>query len=231
MYGLLQWLFDRYWDVTDWFANRYSSAIALLSNFWTWLQDRVMYYYNLAKAWAIAKKAEAIAFAASIVQGALSAVQVWVDAAKSWAWGWIENAKGYAWNLVEAAKGYAWGLVNWLEGVGLAARNWLRGQLEGLINSAKTFVMNWARDAVGLVPSVRDLINVLSGTRLGRLVTMVENWWPTLALLVNNPLGFIVGCIKGSFVTLLCFSIAYGLGTVKLTLPPWPIFGGGGTDE
>lgn len=230
MYGLLQWLYDRYWDVVDWFSNRYHSAVDLLDNFWSWLYDRVTFYYDLAKAWAIAKKAEAIAYAASIVQGAMSAVQVWIDAAKSWAWGIVEDAKGYAWNLVEAGKGYAWDLVNWLNGQATTARDWLRGHLESLINATKAYVMSWARAAVDLVPSTRNLITALSGTRLGRIVTMVEDFWPTLALLVANPLGFIVGCIKGSFITLLCYSIAYALGTVELDLPPWPVFGSEDTD-
>ena len=231
MWGLLQWLFDRYWDVIDWFGNRYHAAINLLDNFWDWITTKAVYYYDLAKAWAVAKKAEAVAFAASIVQGALSAVQVWIDAAKSWAWGIVEAAKGWAWDLVDAGKGYAYNLVDWVKGELTGTINWVRSYLEGLINATKAYVMSWARAAVDLVPSTRNLITALSGTRLGRIVTMVDTFWPTLALLVTNPLGFIVGCIKERFVTLLCFSIAYGLGTVKLTLPPWPIFGGEDTDE
>jgi len=228
MWGLLQWLFDRYWDVIDWFANRYSAAINLLNNFWTWIQDKAVYYYNLAKAWAVTKANTVAASAWTWVQAAKSTVWGWVESAKTNAWNWVQNAKGYAWSLVEAAKGYAYGLVHWLEGVALAARNWLKAHLEGVISATKTLIMNWARSAVNLVPSVQNLLTALAGTTLGRVVALTTTWWSTMEVFLRDPLGFIVGYVKGIFTTLLCYSLAYGLGTVKLTLPPWPVFGSGG---
>jgi len=228
MWGLLQWLFDRYWDVIDWFGNRYRAAVNLLNNFWTWIEGKAVHYYNLAKAWALPKINAVASSAWAWVEAAKSNAWGWVENAKSWAWGIVENAKGYAWNLVEAAKGYAYGLVNWLNGVASNARDWLRSHLEGLINAAKTTVMNWARAAVDMVPSLRDLLTALGGTTLGRIVSLVTTGWSTLDVFLSDPLGFVIAYVKSVFVTLLCYSVAYGLGTVEADLPPWPTFGSGG---
>lgn len=228
MWGLLQWLYDRYWDVVNWFGTHLARTLNLLHNFWAWLHDKVTYYYQLARAWAIAKKNEAVAAAWTWFQAAKSTAWGWVENAKSWAWSIVESAKGWAWDIVQGAKQYTSDLVNWLRALLQGAIDWLRGHLEGLIDATKNRIMDWARAAVALVPSVRDLVTAFSGTTLGRLVSLVTTSWGVLSILLSDPLGTIIAYLKNIFVTFLCYSLAYALGTVEETLPPWPVFGTGG---
>ena len=228
MWGLLQWLYDRYWDVVNWFSTHLARTLNLLANFWAWITDVAVRYYNSAKAWALPKINAAKAYAWGIVQNARSWAWGVVESAKSWAWARIQAARSYAWSLAELAKGYAYNLVNWARGLLQGSIDWVRTHLESLIAAAKAAVMNWARAAVNLVPSVQDLVTALSGTTLGRLVSLVTTSWGVLSILLSDPLGTMIAYLKNVFITFLCYSLAYALGTEEATLPPWPVFGTGG---
>lgn len=228
MWTFLTWLWGKAKSVYDWFGNWYPSAVNLLNNFWTWLNDRVTHYYELARGYVLTKLIEAKAYALDIYRLATGYASVIVEGAKSVARDLFETAKSVARDLFEAAKAYA---RSWVEEAKALAQGWVeaaRAWAGGVIVAATATIVNWARAAVDMVPSVKDLIAALSGTTLGRLITIVTTYWGTLSVFLRDPLGTIIAYLKNIFITFLCYSLAYALGTEKAELPPWPIFGTGG---
>jgi murein DD-endopeptidase MepM/ murein hydrolase activator NlpD len=69
----------------------------------------------------------------------------------------------------------------------------------------------------GDIASIRSLIFGQNSAGTGVLTTFL-----------TNPLGFIMAYVWDKFTDLLCFSLAYGFGTVKYDLPPLPDWNGGG---
>jgi len=228
MLGFLQWLYDRSWKVIDWFVNRFTPAITLLANFWDWVNARAVFYYNKAMVWALPLIEGARTWAANLHNVAIAWATDRYNVARAWITDRYNAARAWAADLFNVAKDWTINRYNaaiaWTTDRYNAATAWASTRIE----TARTSLMAWARDAVNLVPFVEDIRRVFSGTRLSRVITLTTAWWDTLEVLLNNPLGFIVAYLKNVFVTLLCYSLAYGLGTTKLKLPPWPIFGPGG---
>ena len=228
MFNLLAWLFLQAARVYAWFGAQYPGAINVINNVWAWVVARVAMYYELAKAWATTKKAEAIAvayalkdiavgwanalytnaraYALAIVETAKTVAYGWIEAAKTVAYGWIETAKTVAYGWIETAKTLAYG---WVE-------------------TAKTLIITWAAPVVSLFPWLSNFIPWITPTKQAKIDSLTGSEYPTLAIFMQNPVGTIMAILKPYFVTLFCYAMAYALGTEEATLPPWPVWGGGG---
>ena len=55
-----------------------------------------------------------------------------------------------------------------------------------------------------------------------RFTALFDDGWDNFSTFLFNPLSFMLAMIIPIFTDLLCFSLAYALGTEKETLPPWP---------
>jgi len=228
MWTLLAWLWDKAVRVYAWFGYLWAGAINVIENVYDWAVAAVVLYYGYAKAWAITKRDEAITWAnglynttVTLIGGALTAAKTYanslitsveayanaaVTSAKDTIWGWVEAAKTWAWNWVEAGKTVAWG---WVE-------------------AAKSLIVTWAAPIVSLFPWLSNFIPWLTPTKQGRVDDVTGTGYPTLATFMRDPIGTVMAILKPYFVTLFCFAMAYALGTVEATLPPWPVWGGGG---
>lgn len=227
MWDLLKWLWGKYLRVYAWFGYKYTAAINVIDNIWTWVVARVSTYYEYAQAFAIALKDGIRAYARAIVQTAKNVIWNWVETAKTYAWGWAEAAKGYASAIVTTAKNLVWGWVEYAKGVAWGWVEAAKGLVWGWVESAKTAVINWAKPIVQTYPWITDVLNWLTGTKRARVDDLTGSDYPTLMTFMRDPIGTVFAILKSYFITFFCFAIAYGLGTVEATLPSWPIFGGG----
>lgn len=60
---------------------------------------------------------------------------------------------------------------------------------------------------------------------LAELQAIIDYWKYFLNLFMANPLGFILGIIQSVFLEWFSFLVAYGMGTLIYSLPPFPNFG------
>jgi murein DD-endopeptidase MepM/ murein hydrolase activator NlpD len=225
MMSLLAWLWDRagrVYNVIDWIYGRIVDAAW---NALTWAINEGTKAYNRAVTYVIGRVDYVFDVAWDWILWLQGVVDGWVRAARSYALDLyytalvvIENAKNYvksyASNLVDDVRSLATDLYYAALITIENAKNWVLSEVRMMIAPifGNTDLLSGLLQFFGL-PSVFDLLNMLYSFQ-GSLIAFFQ-----------NPLGFVYGVIRGTFITFLSYAIGYALGTVQADLPYWPSWG------
>jgi len=66
------------------------------------------------------------------------------------------------------------------------------------------------------------LISWFSGEVLSKLADYIHAWYPTVSAIVSDPMGYVLAIVWARITDLICYGLAYGLGTTIYTLPTIP---------
>jgi hypothetical protein len=143
-------------------------------------------------------------------------------------------------DLYSTIAGWVNGVVQTLSNAIDTAKTWVYNQAVAMVNGVIGFVnqtivnfssaiqgvQSWV---IGLIDpftkiygATVNLINWFSTDVLGKLGDYVHTWYPTIADIVSDPLGYILAIVWSRILDLICYGLGYGLGSVKYTLPPLP---------
>jgi murein DD-endopeptidase MepM/ murein hydrolase activator NlpD len=173
-----------------------------------------------------------------------------IQNALSVAWGWVISRYNDLRNFVDYTRSTLLsqisGVYEWVRGQIAAISSTVNGWVQYVIDVAARWVTDLRHTVEGWIQLVIDTsaalvrasqdwaaaqINVLTGDIASiRSLIFGQNSAGTgvLTTFLSNPLGFIMAYVWDKFTDLLCFSLAYGFGTVKYDLPPLPDWNGGG---
>ncbi len=225
MWGLLSWLWDR--------ANR-------VYTFFGWLYDRAVDAALNAYTWAANKAAEAYWAAIAELQRFYNSAVGWVNRLRIDAWDWIVDTWGRITSQINSALGTAW---TWTQEIWIRARDyavalWLDGlaAMAALFNLAVEGAQNLVNGVIALadalfVKALETAVGLFQQAQaeLAEFKLKVGIDTPeeeaTLRMWVTNPIGTLGAYLKLFFLDMLQFAVAYGMGTTKYNLPPWPEWG------
>ncbi len=230
MWGLLTWLWDRAGRVYAFFGWLYDRIKDAALNAWNWAVDRANNAYNGAMWW---------------VRYYYDRARNWIDRLRSDAWGWIIDTwiKTGLWIGQALADARAWIDATWVK-----ARDWAIAKGKEAIVLAVDLFNKAVEGAQNLVNGVIALADALFVKALESAVGLFQQAQAelaefklkvgidtpeeeaTLRAWLTNPIGTLAAYLKLIFTSMMQYSIAYGMGTVKYTLPPWPDFSFGTGD-
>jgi len=225
MWQLLSWLYERAWEIYEFFGENFASYLNAVRNAWNWAVDRatwalniaktyIKYYYNLAKYYADLLYDEVYRYAENLVSTLQTLVKGWVNTARAYAEQLYNTAIDYINKVIDDAKAVLASLIQAAESLA-----------QTLVDGLKNWVISWAGPIVSMYGAVTTLWTALAGSTLQRLVAIAQHYYSMLTIFLDNPVGFIYAYLRGSFLTFLSYLLGYALGTEEASLPPWPVWG------
>jgi len=219
-----------YWShrVYEWFGGLYESG-----------RNAALYAYQWAVSRANLALSQAIIWANDRTNGALSTAWNWIIERYNSAISYIYSVRDYLLSVVSSIYGWVDGrwqtLANWTSGLIRDTQNLAARLVSDLQALAAGWIVTTQNYAAGLVNNVLNFaVSQLTGLQLEineikELLKGVNSAGThVLGLFLSNPFGFIMAYIWDAFQDLLCFGLAYGMGTLKYELPPLPGWNGGG---
>jgi len=232
-------------SIWDYIVDAVAWLLAYSGNVVAWIK-----YYAGQVANAIVNSA--IGRAYSVVRDWLNS-QYW--ALRNWATGAIDSVRNLAvaaWNWVQSSY---WTVSNWIEAkvkpIWDAVGNWIGNLYNEIVAWAtKTYnqvvawstpIFDWVKGQIATVQEwiagvwefIQSQINLFSTNTRERFTALFDDGWDNFSSFLFSPLNFILALIVPIFMEIFCYAAAYGLGTEKYSLPPWPSwdrltqFGGG----
>ncbi len=217
---LLNWLVGVWEKVVYFFQTLYALVVWLWSNFFTWVSDLVIQWYENAINWA--------AFYLNILRDDAST--------------WFEEAKAQALANLLTLLEYLLEIINnvreWVTNKRIELRDyllviisdvvtWVLARYDSVlvwIDNANQFVSDIIVDLVSWVitqkDNILDLVALLGTDNRRMLLQALFDNVQTILLFISNPLKFIFDIIYNKILDLLADALADGLGSVDATIPP-----------
>lgn len=213
-----------YWAgrVYEWFGWLYESGRNAALYAWSWAVNQGQIAYNLAVNFVIGK----------------------VNEIYSWAWSQVTNVYNQAVGYVNNVQGYLIGLYNsiyawvmdqigpiytWVEARLRPILDWVSVKIDELsvwvyteVNAVRDRIVAWVTPYLDLFNERVDVIQADIENRFGWVVEKDSSGNTVLYTFLSNPMGFIIAYVWSIFGDLLCYGLAYGLGSVKYDLPDLP---------
>ena len=225
MWGLLSWLWER--------ASRVYA-------FFGWLYDHIVDAALNAYNWAANKAAEVYWRLIDEIRRLSNTVVGWVNKLRFDTWDWIVDTWGRITYQIGQSLGTAWG---WIWTYYLKARDWAVAKANAVLDFTKALYTKAWEGFTGLINGLRAVVDALFDQALRWAVSLFEDLQAelaefkrkigidtpeeeaTLRMWITNPIGTLVAYLKLFFLDMLQFAVAYGMGTTKYNLPPWPDWG------
>jgi len=168
-------------------------------------------------------------YARDVVNGAVRALEKLIARAEDTAQKLVKAAIRIAQDLFETARE----IIAKTEKAVIAKINEVRSLAEDWVQGALKTAAKWLAELEYRLQKVVKLavqeLRALFIPWLGEIQQLLDYWKGILSLFIANPLGFILGIIQDVFLEWASYLVAYGLGTIKYTLPPMPFYGFTGT--
>lgn len=171
------------------------SVLALAKNFSTTLFNTLVAFVNAVNNNIRALIASTRAFVIALIGIAETRVRNFLIA-------WIEGVKA--------------GIIKFVNQVNTALDKAFRAGLELALKPYKWLITN--RQAI------LDLLEEFTIENRRKIITFLREDWPMIRGFLINPVGYVIAVLRGFLLDVLSWSLAYSLGTVAATLPPWPDF-------
>lgn len=228
MWALLNWLYGVAERVYEFFSTLYYKIKRAALNAWSWANDarnraiswaldKVIDYYNKAKAWVntyIRPIADA-AWAKAV--DAYNSILIWYNDLRGKVIRWIDEAKISVRNWVEAKIRE---INTWAQSLIPSMKRWV-DNLEAKISQRLLLIAEFFADP-WTVLSAFDHIGLIAF-----MIQLKERSGP-LFTFIDNPLEWTAAYVGSFLLTMLEYQVAYALGTEKAILPPPPDWNGGG---
>jgi len=213
-----------YWSgrVYEWFGWLYESGRQAALYAYIWARNEAglallhakQFVYDIRGltlstvwAWIIARYDAAINYASSIrnyLLGVYNSIYGWVESRLVNLQSWWDATKNtiYAWANVKIDQLSVWVFTE--------------------VNKIKDWVNAFLQPIREYFEGRIDTLEKYLEEKIGWIVKPNSSGQSTLFTFLDNPRGFIMAYIWNTFEDLLCFGLAYGMGTVNATLPPLP---------
>jgi len=220
-------LWDYIASVVSWVRSLYDNAIAYAKSIATQAANSIVnskagVIYGVVKEWIDTAYRNAINSTSSLIHSA------WVTANS--AWNWVQSAYSTVSNWIDARIRPIWDAVAETARVAYnLAREWsikAVNQVVAWAEPAITGLTQKIKDAQEWIATVRgwisDQVKLFTSGMNEKIAAVFDDGWDTLSSFVFDPLNYVLAMIIPIFTDLLCYSVAYALGTEKESLPPWP---------
>ena len=208
VYEWFGWLYERGREAALYaFSWALQKAAEAFHNAVTWANDRVSGALSTAWSWIVGKYNDAISYTQYIrnwLSDRIDSVFSWVEARLT---GLADLAASIRNGITDWVASLVDGVYSWIERKYIEARDYAAS----LVNGVNSWITSQFQDVRNTLTSLQELV-----------LTKDANGTPTLLTFLSNPLGFIMAFIWYVFQDLLCFGLAYGLGTTKYDLPDLP---------
>jgi hypothetical protein len=220
-------------DILNFLIYWSSRVYELFGTLYTRVRDAALYAFQWAVQEARNALNAAIQWSSDQIGGILQTAWSWVidrynkavdfaRAVQTYVLGLLGVAYEHFNSLVYSARDFASGIVH-------AVYDWVSSEFRAIIEFINTAVYNARTEAFGLFESVIGFIDARIQDAFGDLITLKNTLFSSgesgisrLILFLSNPLGFIMAYVWDKFQDLLCFGLAYGLGTIEKDLPDLP---------
>jgi murein DD-endopeptidase MepM/ murein hydrolase activator NlpD len=225
MWGLLAWLWENAGRVYTFFGWLYDRIVNAALNAWNWAVERANQAYSNAVWWARYYYNEVVGFVNRL------RLDAWIWVQDTWArlTAQIGAALGTAWTWAQETwiRARDWTVAKWLDGIALAvdlfnrAVEGAQNLVNGALAVADALFVRAVQEAVGLFQQVQV---ELAEFKLKVGIDTPEEE-ATLRMWVTDPIGTLGAYLQLFFLDMFQFAVAYGMGTTKYNLPPWPEWG------
>lgn len=225
---IISWLQSQYSRLRTLAVTYYNRIISAARNAYSWARDKAENAYQRAKTWALTK-----------IEVAKVALRSLVTIATLLVWDLYYKAKAYVLEriavvkaVLRVARDVAIGIVtDWIETQIAKAWYFFRNPVEWTKRKSPALdkLITWYTNFVAGGDSLFTRLLALFGTD-GKISTWtwLLNNIGLLITFFNHPLRFLMAFWKGYMLDFLQYALAYGLGTVKYDLPPFPDWDKGG---
>lgn len=231
---MLQWLIDRASRVYDWFSDFYWTAKDRITNFWTYVTNKAIEWYNNLRLTVVDWINTVYRYISENLTNAYNTVSSWINNRAndlsnwtqnklneviSWAQNIYNDARTYAYNIVNDARALVYDKVGWLVSV---------------INEKFNHLQSVANDLGNRISNLPTLGTIITNNITNIMQALSDKYFNQIETFFKDPAGYILSGIWNRFVELFCYAIGYGLGTTTMDLPPIPTWyqgGSGGNGE
>lgn len=164
----------------------------------------------------------AVSLAQSLAAYAIQTAQNLFTSIYQTALNWYYSARSFAQTLYYTALAFAAQKVGEALAFINSVRDWLSNLIQGAIATINSIITWLNQQLTYLWGRLKSLADIMPALNLGTLLDYINSMYGTLRTFVSNPMSFIGAIIIGTFMDVLEWSVAYALGAVEVTLPPWP---------
>ncbi len=228
VWAFLNWLWGKIDKVLEWFGSSFNTWLGYLKNFFTYISNFGVAFYNQAVSWALDKINGVKAWVTGLYNYLVSlTVQVFNDVS-SYARHLYNDAVNLINSLINGAYSYAVDLYHRAINAVNEAIAYVLAWASDRVRAARDYVIDLFDPLLALKPYINTLLMLTDRNTVNKLITFVQSLYGQVVGFFNDPLGFILGLIWTQAVTFFCFVLGYGMGSVNATLPPVPVWGKGG---
>ena len=195
-------------DLRAWVMHEISGLLKDAEAFTRYLVDGV-------KSWVMTLVNNVLHTSGSLFASARTYAQLLVDSAKAFLLDRIDEVKIWLAQLDERLRSGATDFVN---GLIAGVKDWTSAELSPILDELKKLQE--------YLPILKNITALFSARNFSRLADMLDRMYGMLFNFIDDPIKFIYSLLKSTFTNFLCFALAYGLGTVEETLPPWTLGSG-----
>lgn len=224
LWEFLYWLYSRFLDVVDWFANWYTNAKNTVANVWNWIVDKAWEAYTWARndAWD---------WLSDLGRNAWD----WFQQARADAWAWVKNAEMWAKSEVDAAKTWLEAKVNkarhdaasWVSQTKTDALAWVAAAKQNVLDHFEGTLQHyrdWVNPLVTRTSALLDLLTSFPANIRSKLAIFADDWFEPAALFFQHPEKFIFDILRPRILEYAEWILAYGLGAEGEDLPSFPLW-------
>ena len=229
MTSFLNWLYNQANKVTQFFGSLYNTVINAAVNAYAWAREftNEAYYNARSLIYSIRDSLR------GTFDGLINQIRDYLIS-KYWeVRNWAEIQIAVVRQLAEKLYNYAidqltsryWEVRNWVDIQIEVAKQLLQAVMDGKIS-----LWDNRYNPLLYLSALKDKILALTSDNwFTRLKDLIETGYQNISTMANDPLAFVAAAIWPFFQSMLCYAIAYGMGTTKYTLPSIPNWSGGGS--
>jgi hypothetical protein len=219
---MLDWVYNQVKSILNTISSIWSTLNYVNNNVWNYVRSEANSALSSAKSYVDNLPQSIRNFVYNVADSVRSTLSYYVGvltdgiaAARVYASSIVNNGVSYAINVASAALQPLYGLID-------GAKSYARG----LYDAVKTDLTNLISGVIAPFTPYLDflgqLVTATANNGIARLTDLLNRMYYLLVDFTTNPASFILTLLWGKFQTFLCFSLAYGLGTLEDTLPPVP---------
>lgn len=215
----IQWLFEQWTKVLDWFSDRYYDLRNRLGNLYSIINSFVVDGYNLAVQYAN----DLLGRLFNTFYDLFNAVYRFANDRFNEVLNFVYRMKDDLIGFIRTERDYLYTtLVNVWDGV--------KADFNNLVNNTKVYLINFIidllkdhsdkfKDLLILIQLISKIKTLTEDKLLNKILLFFSQIMDKVVLFTNNPVKYILDILRDKIVSYLCYRIAEAMGTTIYELP------------
>jgi len=224
MAPFLSWLYNQAQKVYDWFSAAYWTFRDRLSNFWKYLQGIGQQALESAKSWTYQQIQSVYNTISGWIYSARQTLNTYIDQVRQWAYSIIVSVRDWLIAQYNTIAGWLNARIDQVRQSVDTVYHYIRERIQAVINDVSRFITDKINAIPTLIPNLSNILNWLSPQKISEIETTLNSYKKALTTFISDPIEYLIDLIFPYFVSVLCYALAYAMGTTKYQLPPIPIW-------